>query len=1040
MLGALVAFSVRRRGVVIALSALAFGYGLFAASGAKTDVFPDFAPPQIVIQTEAPGLSSEDVEALVTRPVENSINGVAGLETLRSQSIQGLSAVTALFREGTDIMKARQLAGERLAEIARSLPQGTKAPAMAPLTSATSLVLVAGLESDKVSPTELRALADWELKPQLLAVPGVAKVVVFGGDVRQLQVRVDPAKLKAYGLGLDDVAEGAAKATGVRGAGFIENDAQRILLKTQGQSRTPELLAQAVVRRAQGLVVRIGDLGRVIVGAEPKQGDAAIMGRPGVMLQISGQYGANTLEVTRALEQALEELRPMLKSRGVTLTPDLFRPATFITRALANVRGSLLAGGALVAIVLALFLGDAVTAFISLTAIPLSLIIAVMVLSKLGISINTLTIGGLAIAIGEVVDDAIIDVENIHRRLKQKGPGIALAERLKTVFDASMEVRHSVVYATMIVIAVFWPVIRMTGVQGKLFAPLGLAYIFAILASLLIALTLTPALCATMLKGKALERGEPRWVGALKSLYEAWLSRIMDQPRKVISAAVILCAAAVAAIPFFGGAFLPEFREGHFVVHMSAIPGTSLHESMRLGSLVTKRLLDLPEVRSVAQAAGRAESSDDTWGPHYSELQVDLKPLGGEEAEFAQGKIRNALAAFPGLSFAVKPFLTERIEETVSGLTAQVVVKIFGEDLDVLDAKAREVLGLVSAIPGATDAQVETQPSVPELHVTLKPQALVHHGVAPVTVLDTVQTAYQGKTVSQVFEGNRVTDVVVLLGDREKVEPEIVGDLPVRNPDGAWVPLRELAEVTQRSGRYVVVHENARRRQTVSCNVAGRDLDGFVQELKRRLAGVSFPSGTYAVVTGAAEAKSQARRELLVQSLAAACVIILLLWMALEDARNLGLVLCNLPFALVGGVLAVFFTGGWLSLGSLIGFVTLFGITTRNSIMLISHYEHLVRAEGMEWGREASIKGATERLVPILMTALVTGLGLLPMAIGSGQPGREIEGPLAIVILGGLATSTALNLLVLPTLALRFGRFERREGEVLATESVLSAR
>ena len=1040
MLGALVAFSVRRRGVVIALSALAFGYGLFAATGAKTDVFPDFAPPQIVIQTEAPGLSSEDVEALVTRPVENSINGVAGLETLRSQSIQGLSVVTALFREGTDIMKARQLAGERLAEIARSLPQGTKAPAMAPLTSATSLVLVAGLDSDKVSPTELRALADWELKPRLLAVPGVAKVVVFGGDVRQLQVRLDPTKLKAYGLGLDDVAEGAAKATGVRGAGFIENDAQRILLKTQGQSRTPQLLAQAVVRRAQGLVVRVGDLGRVLEGSEPKQGDAAIMGRPGVMLQISGQYGANTLEVTRALEQALEELRPMLKSRGVTLTPDLFRPATFITRALANVRGSLLAGGALVAVVLALFLGDAVTAFISLTAIPLSLIIAVMVLSQLGISINTLTIGGLAIAIGEVVDDAIIDVENIHRRLKQKGRVLSLQERLKTVFDASMEVRHSVVYATMIVIAVFWPVIRMSGVQGKLFAPLGLAYIFAILASLLVALTLTPALCATMLKGKALERGEPRWVGALKARYEAWLSRIMDQPRKVIVAAVILCAAAVAAIPFFGGAFLPEFREGHFILHMSAIPGTSLRESMRLGSLVTKRLLELPEVRSVAQAAGRAESSDDTWGPHYSELHVDLKPLGGEEAEFAQAKIRNALVSFPGVSFALKPFLTERIEETVSGLTAQVVVKIFGEDLDVLDAKAREVLGLVSAISGATDAQVETQASVPELHITLKPQALVHHGVAPVTVLDTVQTAYQGKTVSQVFEGNRVTDVVVLLGDRERLEPEIVASLPVRNPDGAWVPLGELAEVTQRSGRYVVVHENARRRQTVSCNVAGRDLEGFAQELKRRLAGVSFPPGTYAVVTGAAEAKSQARRELLAQSLAAACVIILLLWMALEDARNLGLVLCNLPFALVGGVLAVFFTGGWLSLGSLIGFVTLFGITTRNSIMLISHYDHLVRAEGMEWGRAASIKGATERLVPILMTALVTGLGLLPMAIGSGQPGREIEGPLAIVILGGLATSTALNLLVLPTLALRFGRFERREDEDPATGSAFSAK
>jgi CzcA family heavy metal efflux pump len=1019
MLGRLVAMSLRHRGVVIALACVATGYGLYVAATAKRDIFPEFVPPQVVIQTEAPGLSAEEVEGLVTHPIESAINGVGNLESIRSESVQGLSVVTAIFGEGTRVMQARQLVSERLVEAARRMPQGVRAPTMVPVTSAASMVLVLGLTSGQRSLMELRTFADWTLRPRLLGVPGVAKIAIFGGEVRQIQIQVAPDRLAALGLTLDEVAAAARRSTGVRGAGFVETETQRVVLRTEGQSLTPARLADALVRAD----VRLRDVARVVDAPEPKVGDAAIEGRPGVILVVSGQLGENTETVTRSTERALAELAPVLEAQAIELST-LFRPATFVQTAIENVNASLLLGGALVAVVLTLFLFNLRTAFISLTAIPLSLLAAVVVLDALGITLNTLTLGGLAIAIGEVVDDAIIDVENIFRRLRENRLRATPDPPFRVVLDASLEVRSAVVHATFIVALVFLPVLLMSGLQGKLFAPLAIAYILAVLASLVVALTVTPALSYVLLARGRMGLDEPAFMRRLKQRYRALLGWALEHPGSVIGATAALCLAAATALPFFGGTFLPELREGHFIVHMSAVPGTALEESLRLGAEVTRELRRDLRIRAVGQQVGRAEQADDTWGPHYSEIHVDLKAVAAAEARAVQAEIRRAVAGFPGVYFSVKTFLTERIEETLSGATAQVVVKIFGDDLELIDQKAYEVARELGRVDGAVDIQVESRSGAPEMVVRLRPERLAQFGFHALDVLEAVQTAYQGTVAAQTFEGNRVVDVVVILDQSVRRDPETVAGLQLRSPDGTRVRLGALAEVSLTTGRYSIVHDGARRRQAVTCNVEGRDLASFVAEAKARIGReVPFPAGVYAEWGGVAEARARTLRELLLHSSFAAVAIVLLLTLVFRRARNLVLVMANLPFALVGGVLAVLLTGSWLSVGSLVGFVTLFGITMRNSIMLVSHFEHLVEQEGMSWGGAATLRGASERLVPVVATALVTGLGLLPIALGTGEPGREIEGPMAIVILGGLTTSTVLNLVVLPTLALRYGRF-----------------
>ncbi len=1025
MLTTVIRFALRFPGVVFALAALLTGYALFTLSQAKYDVYPEFAPPQVSIQTEAPGLAPEQVELLVTQPIENAVNGAPGIETLRSRSIQGLSVVTITFEASTDVYRNRQVIAERLTAVAGQLPDGVRAPVMTPLTSSTSTVLAIGLTSETRSLMELRTLADWTLRLRLLAVPGVAKVAIFGGDLKQLQIQVRPERLFVYNLAIDDVVAAARRATGIRGAGFIDTNNQRIVLQSQGQSLTTKQLAATVVVHHNGANVTLADVARVAEAPAPPIGAAAIMGKPGVQLVISAQYGANTQEVTANVEKALDDLRPALAAQGIILHPDLFRPANFIQTAVGNVQSALLLGAVLVVAVLLLFLFNLRTAAISCTAIPLSLLAAATLLTQLGVTLNAMTLGGLAIAIGEVVDDAVIDVENMLRRLRENRALPHPRRITDVVLDASIEVRSAVVYATFAVVLVFMPILTMSGVAGRLFGPLGHAYIFAVLASLVVALTVTPALSLVLLGRQHVPEHDPPVVAWLKRRYGSILQRVERYSTAVLATVVLLVLAGLVSLRSVGGAFLPELREGHFIIHMFSAVGTSLQESLRVGERVTAELRKLPFVRSVAQRVGRAEISEDIWGTHYSEVDVDLAPDKSQPAPRAQAEIRNVLAQFPGVTAAVMTFLSERVFETISGYTAAVVINVVGNDLDVLDAKAQEVAHALSVVRGATEVTVQSQPGTPQIGIRVRPGEIARWGLDPVDVLDAVRVAYEGDDVGQVYQGNQVFGVSVIVDPGARRSIADVRDLTLHSPSGTYVPLSQIADVFEGSGRYMVLHQGARRVQTVTCNVAGVDLNSFLTAARDRIrSAVSLPPGTYIEFTGAGAAQARSRQDLLAHSVIAGAAIVLLLSVVMRHWRNLLLVLANLPFALIGGAIGVFASGGELSLGSLVGFVTLFGITLRNSIMLIAHYEHLVTIEGVRWGAEAALRGATERLAPILMTALVTALGLLPMALGSGAPGREIEGPMAIVILGGLMTSTALNLLVLPTLALRFGRFE----------------
>jgi CzcA family heavy metal efflux pump len=1022
----LVGFSIRFRGVVLALAFALLAYGLIALGQARYDVFPEFAPPSVVVQTEAPGLSAEQVEQLVTLQVEVALNGLPGVESLRSASIQGLSVITVVFRAGSDVFRNRQLVTERLATVAARLPQGVAPPTMTALTSSSSTVLLAGITSDTRSQQDLRTVADWTVRLRLLAVPGIAQVSLYGGDVRSLQVQVRPRDLIRFNIGLNDVLAAARRATGVRGAGFVDTPNQRVTLQTEGQSLTPEQLARTVLVNEGGASVVLGDVATVVEAPEPPIGAALIDGRPGVLFMIGAQYGANTLEVTRRVEAALDELRPALERDGIRLHADLFRPANFIAVATGNVLQALALGGALVVVVLYLFLSDWRTCVISCVAIPLSLLAAVLALMALGETLNTMTLGGLAIAIGEVVDDAVIGVENVMRRLREnRRRGGPVAEP-RIVLDAILEVRTSVAYATFAVLLVFLPVLTLTGVAGRLFGPLALAYILAVLASLAVALTVTPALAALLLTGRRdAPTAEPPLMRWSRRAYERVLRGIERAPLVVGTATLAFTLAAGALVPSFGSTFLPDLKEGHLILHMVAAPGTSLQESLRLGRHLTAALREIPGVRAVAQQVGRAEAGQDTAGTHYSEVHIDLDPgLDGEGQEAVEARIRALTAVFSGAAFSLKTFLTERIEETVSGFTAPVVVTVFGQDLVAIERVARDVARELGEVRGAADIQQPAPPGLPQITVALRAADLRHWGLDAVAVLEMVRTAYQGDVVGQSYEGNAVFNVIVNLDAAVRGRLSSLGDLPLRTRGGTSVLLRQVADIYEAPGRFQVLHQGARRVQTVTANVVGRDVDSFVAQARRKIAReVALPPGTYVTFSGSAEEQARSRRDLLVASGFAGAGILLLLGLVTGHWRNLLLVLANLPFAAVGGVIAVALTGAVLSLGSMVGFVTLFGISVRNTIMMVSHFEHLVAVEGRRWDLATAVEGAGDRLVPILATSLVTGLGLLPLALGSGEPGREIEGPMAIVILGGLVTSTILNLLILPTLALRLGRF-----------------
>jgi CzcA family heavy metal efflux pump len=1039
MMSALVRFSIRFHGVVIGLACLVVIYGLYGLSRANLDVFPEFSPTQVVIQTESPGLSSKLVEQLVTQPIESTLSGTVGVESMRSQSIPGLSIVTIIFNEKTDIYKNRQAVAERLATLNNQLPKNI-IPNITPLASSASTVLGMGISSNKRSLMELRTMVDWTIKPHIMAVPGVADVNVLGGDVRQWQILVDPNKLIRYHLSIQEVLAATARVSGVRGAGYIENNNQRILINTEGQAKNAKQLAQMPIYHRDGQTVRLMDIAQVVEGAAPAISAAAINGKEGVYFSVQSQLGANTKAVTEAVEKAMLELAPEFKAQQIDFYPSLFRPANFIETAIDGVKTDILVGSVLVIAVLFLFLFNVRTAFISATAIPLSLLTATIVLSYFGMGLNIMVLGGLAIALGEVVDDAIIDTENIFRRLRENRLLPQPLPAYQVVYQASMEVRSSVVYATIIVVMVFLPLLTLSGVAGKLFAPLGYAYISAIIASLVVALTLTPALCYLLFSKGELDSQDPPLMVWMKKHYVAALTSIEQHYMTVISMVALVIALGIGVLPLFKSQFIPSLHEGHYIMHMTAVPGTSAQESLRIGKKVAKVVSGIKGIKSVTQWVGRAPNAADTFGTHYSEFEVELMPSSGPEQDQILDRIREELAGetvdddgdgiaetgFIGVNFAINTFLTERIEETISGYTAAMVINVHGQDLDTLDHDARRIASLLSNIKGASEVQIQSPPGTPELAIRLRPERLAAFGLQSLDVLENIQAAYEGVQAAQIYQNNQIISVNVLFNQVVRDDLREIGALPLKNPDGKIVYLRDVADISQENGRSKILHAGAKRIQTITCNIEDRDLNSFAKELKQRMnTDIALSSGNFVTYTGEAEANAQSREDLIVHSILAGVGIFLMLYIAFGRLRNLLLTFANLPFALIGGVVAAMFTGGWISLGSLVGFVTLFGITLRNSIMMVSHYQHLIDEENCVWGLETCIRGASERLPSILMTALVTALGLLPLALGSDQPGREIEGPMATIIVGGLITSTLLNLLILPTIMLHFGRFEK---------------
>jgi CzcA family heavy metal efflux pump len=1018
----LIQFCVRRSGIVAALSLLALVLGAWGALQAPLDVFPEFVPSQVDIQTEAPGFAPQQVEELVTRQVENAVNGASGLATMRSESIPGLSVVTITFKDGIDLHVARQGISERLSELGSNLPAGVGVPKLSPLVSSTMDLLKVGLTSDKVDGFALRDAADWIIKPRLLAVPGVAHVIVFGGDVRQLQILPDTRRLARFGLTLTDVADAARGALSLRGAGFVDLASQRVLIKTPTPTPDVDALADTVLVTRGATPVRIRDVAQVREGSALKFGDALIMGRPGVLLSMASQFGANTLETTRAAERALADLEPALKAQGITLHGGLHRPANFIERALGDMQQSLLIAGLLILAVLYAFLRDLRSALIAFSAIPLSLLAAIVVLARMGHTLNTMTLGGFAVALGVLVDDAIIGIENIMRRLRVNASLAQQRPRLAVIAEAAMEVRGPVIYATAVVIAVFLPELFTTSVQGHFVGPLAMAFILAVLASLAVAMTTTPALCVLLLHGHDAQP-EAAWLGALKR----WQGRMIAAARRrlVVVSAVLagLVVAALAALPFLGGTFMPDFKEGHFVVQASsAITGTSLADMTDMGRRVSAELLALPYVQSVEQQVGRAELGEDTWGPHRSEFHVELKPDAKIDQAVAEAQIRDIVGKYPGLQTEVVTFLGDRISESLSGETAQVAVKVFGDDLDALDKAGMAISAALAKVPGIADLKYARQSGTPAVGIQFRRESLVAAGLRPQAVLDAVAAAYAGDAVGQSFQGIRTVDAVVILPPAQRNRIHELGQLMITGPYGP-VPLAQVAQVRLAQDRYSIEHDGGQRRVSVTFNVQGRPLQAVVDDAKARIANaVVLPTGVYLEFTGAAEAERQTRNELLLYSALGLALIVLILVAAFHWRRNAWLVMANLPFSLIGSVLAIAVTGIGLSLGTVVGLVTVFGVSARNSILQLAHYEHLVEVEGQSWSAQTVAQGANERLIPILMTAAVTALGLAPLAFGLHQPGQEIEGPMAVTVLGGLLSSTLLNLLFLPALAQRYSK------------------
>ncbi|HEX8057151.1 MAG TPA: efflux RND transporter permease subunit [Novosphingobium sp.] len=1022
MLNWLIGSALRQRVLVIALATVLVFFGIRASRDVPLDVFPEFAPPMVELQTEAPGLSTEEVEALVTTPLEFAVNGTPGLKTLRSKSVLGLSSVQLIFAEGTDVERARQLVQERVTAAQARLPVNVRAPIMLPPLSATSRALKIGLTSDKLTPVQLSELVRWTIRPKLMGVPGVANVAVWGQRDRQLQVLVDPARLQRMGVTLAEVQKAAGDAVVTLGGGFVDTPNQRLAVRHLSPVTNADSLADTVIRAGNGAPIRLGDVARVVQGHPAPIGSAIINDRHGILLIVEKQQGGNTLAVTQGIEAALDQLRPGLKD--VQIDSTIFRPATFIERSIGNLMEALWIGCALVAAMLILFTRDWRSATISLIAIPLSLLGAALVLAQSGMSINTMVIAGLVIALGEIVDDAIIDVENIGRRLRLNREASSPRSPFAVVLAASLEVRTAVVFASLIVILVFLPIFFLDGISGTFFRPLATAYVLAICTSLLVALTVTPALCLMLLPGSRHVHAETALVARLKARYRGYLPRILARPRLAMD--VVAGGLAFAALGYasFKDEFLPHFHETDFLMHFVEKPGTSLEAMERVTLRASHELRAIPGVRNFGSHIGRAEAGDEVYGPNFTELWISLD----EKADYDGSirRIQEVIDGFPGLQRDVLTYLRERIKEVLSGAGASIVVRIYGPDVATLRKTADGLKQALEGVPGTSELKVEMQTLIPQIQVRPRPEALAAYGLTTGDLRRTAATLIQGTKAGELYEGNRSTDVIVWSVPAARADITSIGEAIVQAPGGPAVRLSQVADVLIAPAANEIKRENGSRRIDVTMNVSGSDLGSVARAVQAKVNGFSFPAAYHPEVIGEFQALQDSRRQLAMLAGLSVLGILLLVWLEFRSLRVTALLAASLPFAMVGGVVAVLLSGGVMSLGSLVGFVTVLGISARNGIMLLSHYRHLEDIEGEPWGPELLLRGAEERLVPILMTASCAALALLPLIARGDAPGHEIEHPMALVILGGLISSTALNLLLMPTLYGRFGREERR--------------
>jgi len=1035
MLNKIIQWSIKNRLIVVIGAAVLLIYGGIVAMRAPVDVFPDLTAPTVTILTESHGMAPEEVEALVSLPIESSMNGTAGVFRVRSNSAAGISIVFVEFNFGTDIYRARQLVTEKLGQV--RLPAGVRPPVLGPIASTMGEIMLISMTSKTTSSMELRSLADWVIRPRLLGVPGVAQVMIIGGDTKQYQVLVDPAKLRDYKLTLKEVSDAVGGANVNASGGFMERPDLEYFVRARGRVNTLDDLANSVVAVRNTTPILVKNVADVRIGPAIKRGDGSFNMHSDVVATVQKQPNANTLEVNAQVEAALAGLKSTLPD-DVTIDTKAFQQAAFINRAVENVKQALLEGGLLVTVVLFLFLWNFRTTFISLTAIPLSLVTAVITMTYFGISVNTMTLGGLAIAIGELVDDAIIDVENVFRRLRLNAQSGMTESPATVIFKASSEIRSSIVFATLIIILVFMPLLNLGGFEGRMFTPLAFAYIASVAASLLVALTVTPALCYYLLGRSRLirETGDSALVRFMKRYYSKTLEWTLQHPFPIVAMSVLLLAAAIMLFPLMGREFLPAFNEGALNINISLPPGTALQESNRIGRIVEETLHKTPEVVSTTRRTGRAELDEHAAGVNASEIEVVTKQLDRPQAAIME-EVRQNLSQIPGITSEVGQPMSHRMDHLLSGTRAQIAIKLFGPDLVTLRNKAEDIRKVMGTVPGVVDLMVEPQVGVPQLQINMDRKQAAAVGIRAGDLARTVDTAFNGEAVSQVLENQRTFDLVVRFNDAARKSAESIASTLIDTPTGAKVPISQVASVQVDQGPNTINRENVQRRIIIQSNVAGRDLGSVINEIRQKIGhGVALPEGYFVQYGGQFEAQEEAARKIALMSVVAIAGIFLLLYLALHSGRLALLVMANLPLALIGGVIMVFVSGGTLSIASLVGFITLFGIATRNGIMLVSHYQHLAQQESVPF-RQSIIQGSLERLSPILMTALVTGVGLIPLALGVGQPGKEIQQPMAVVILGGIVTSPFLNMIVIPPLYFKYGSAGVRvEDEVYSAGAV----